>query len=309
MDNDDLLPDDFDPPGLDDLDPGRDQPDDRPIVPPVEPPGPLVGDDDRIDIPDIPVPDLPPREDFELPVLDEAIDLIGEVDPDRSADGEPGESVDLQLDQPLEVDHGSPAATEPRPGADVDLSLDPEHDDLEPAPTEDADDPDVVELPLPGQEPAYLEVAEGNAWLTNGLIAAGLVAIGAAAPTLARLRRATPPDLAAHLDGLGIDARVEHLDLTGLEELLRAGRTVLLSTDGSAGVDAAAVLLLRSIDRAEGRLLVVDGRGERASVELERFEAAWSDSANQVVLAAGSQGGGVALIPVVLGGADLLASR
>ena len=44
--------------------------------------------------------------------------------------------------------------------------------------------------------------------------------------------------------------RVEHLDLVGLDELLARGGTVLLSTDGSAGVDQSAVVQVEGIDRS-----------------------------------------------------------
>jgi hypothetical protein len=312
MEHDDL-PDeelaDLEVPGDRDPDvPGTD-PIDTPIIDPVD-------GDDEFELPDFRLPDGPdPDDGIEAPDLSEVVDDYndGNAGDPAAPLAEPGAGAPVDLDLEGQIDVGDPG-TGGAPGPeDIDLSLDPEADlDADPsvdvgADTDGDGDPDPVDLPL-GEEEAFYEVAAGNAWVAGGLIAAGLAAIGASVPALLRLRRATPPDLAAHLDELGIDARVEHLDLTGLEELLRDQRTVLLSTDGSAGVEVDAVLELHAIDRAAGRLTVVDGSGGRSEVPLARFESAWADSANQVVLAAATAGG-VALVPVVLGQPDLHALR
>jgi len=306
MESDDLPPDDF----LADLelpevdDPAPPGPVDDPVVPPVDLP-------DDFELPDVSVPDVGgDGEDFDPPALDGAVDLVDGLDADAAPDAPDAAApvdapVDLDLDG--DIDAGEAAGSDPAPSGDVDLSLDPDDGDLE-ADAGDADDhPGAVDLSL-ADDGSFLDVAAGNAFVTGGLIAAGLAAIGASVPALLRLRRTTPPDLAAHLDELGIDARVEHLDLTGLQELLDAGRPVLLSTDGSAGLEVSAVLQLQGIDRANERLEVIGADGARSSVLLAAFETAWSDSAHQVVVAAGGEGG-VALVPVVLGQADLEPAR
>ncbi|MEO6317374.1 MAG: hypothetical protein ABIP36_01190 [Acidimicrobiales bacterium] len=309
MENDDLPPDellaDLDLPIGDDLDADGRPNDDAPIVPPIAPPLDPADADDLFELPELPdVPDRPaPDDGFPVPDLDEAADLDPGAAPAPAAELYAPAPVDLDLDGQLEGEAPGPGGA-PAPD-EIDLSLDPDAD-LDGDPTDGADadgDADPVDLPL-ADDQAFFEVAAGNAWVTGGLIAAGLVAIGASVPALARLGRATPPDLAAHLDELGIDARVEHLDVTGLEELLRDQRTVLLSTDGSAGVEVETVLELHAIDRIANRLTVVDGAGARSEVLLARFEAAWADSANQIVLATGTSTG-VALVPVVLGRTDL----
>jgi hypothetical protein len=307
MDHDDLTPDDLQA----DLEvSGGDQPDqpapiDDPVVPPVD----LPDEGERFELPDLPdLPDLEgPDGDFDPPDMGGAVDLVDELDPAPAPDvpdaPRPDAPVDLDLDG--ELDAGDVGDAPPTPG-EVDLSLDPSEDGLDPDGADgdlEVSDTGHVDLSLT-EDASFLDVAAGNAFVTGGLIAAGLAAIGASVPALLRLRRVTPPDLAAHLDELGIDARVEHLDLTGLQELLEAGRPVLLSTDGSAGLDVEAVLQLRGIDRKGDRLDVTAADGVRSSVPLAAFEAAWSDSANQVVVASGGDDG-VALVPVVLGRADL----
>jgi hypothetical protein len=294
----------FDPP----QDPGGADP----IVPPVEPsqPAPGSGLDDLGGL------DLDAIDDFRAPEpvhphLPPAGDAPGAPGgtPDGAPPGAPdidAPSVDLDLDEPLGSgglpDIGSDEAQVP----EVDLSLDPTDgtdlgDQAEPDdPLEFDQPPDGVELPG-GLD---LPFADANAWLTPGLVVAGAVAIGIAIPAALSRKRSAPVDFAAHLDELGIDARVEHLDLTGLEELLDEGRSVLLSTDGTAGVDADAVMSLRSVDRDAGRVHVADDLGTAYAVPLDRFEDAWADSANQVVTAANGEGR-IALVPVVLERSDL----
>jgi hypothetical protein len=311
MEHDDLPPDEL----LADLEvSGGDQPEqpaatEGPIVPPVD----LPDEGERFELPDLPdLPDLDgPDGDFDPPDVAEAVDLVDDLDPGQAPAAPeataPEAPVDLDLDGDL--DAGEAGDAPPAPG-DVDLSLDPGEDAVDPDGTDGrADDGDAgpVDLSLT-EDGSFLDVAAGNAWVTGGLIAAGLAALGASVPALLRLGRATPPDLAAHLDELGIDARVEHLDLTGLQELLDEGRPVLLSTDGTAGLEVDAVLQLQGIDRANDRLEVTAADGSRSSVPLAAFETAWSDSAHQVVVAAGGEGG-VALVPVVLGQRDLEPAR
>ncbi len=309
-------PDDPDLDALGDL-PDLDLPDPEPdpVDSPLDPyptdPGPL----DLGELPDLPDHRPEGRGPESQPDRD---DRRGdERDPrpdDRGGPGSQEPPVALDLDEPI-----TPAHTEPAASGAVDLSLDETatvpadtvdapHQDAPPDEDPEAGSDDLVDLPLHADALTPLDVPAGNAALADELVAAGLLAIGATTAVLRRTRRSSPPDLVAHLDELGIDARVDHLDLTGIEELLAAGHTVLLSTDGSAGVDADAVVQVRSVDRADGTLQVLDGRGRRSTVGLDRFELAWADSANQVVVASGA-GGGVALVPVVLGVGDLAPMR
>jgi hypothetical protein len=315
---------------LDDIDLGGPDPSDEPapLVPPVEPepttPDPTAPD--PIDLGDLDLPDLP-----DLPDRDWGGGPQGPSpgdppagppeDPGRVDPAAPGPAIELDLDDSV-FDAPSPhgaTAEQPGPGeapAEVDLSLDPDGGTLlvpegdEPG---DADASDSADLPEPIELPSDLDmgpyaVADANSWLTPGLVAAGVVALGLSASAFRRRERAAPVDFAAQLDELGIDARVEHLDLTGLEELLAQDRSVLLSTDGTAGVDVGAVVALRSVDREGERVVVSDDRGSTFSVELDTFEAAWADSANQVVVAADGVERGVALVPVTLLGEDLVAT-
>ncbi len=302
-------------PDLDDLrpEPGPEPSEPEPIVPPVD-------------------PDPAPGDGLDLGGIDGLdLDQLGEWQPPEPQSPEPAPQGPQPIDGPapdevhldLEDPMSGGAPIEPGRGDigalpdEIDLSLDPEDDaslTAEPPTDETAGDPGEqlsqdpgVQLPLDGADEA-LVVDPGNAWLAPGLVAAGALAIGLALPVLLTRRRSAPIDFAAQLDELGIDARVEHLDLTGLQDLLDEGRSVLLSTDGSAGVDATAVLQIRSLDRDAGELRVADQRNATYAVDLDRFEVIWSDSANQVVMAT-SDGGHVALVPVVLGDDDLEPSR
>lgn len=304
--------------------------DDPPLIVQPEEPAPApIGDDLT---PGDPLDPIAPRPGWPtvLPGLDLDLDLdvdlaqsgpgpddTGPSDPDQMAPGPAaearGEPILLDVDEPLEAraGFGSDSGEHDDLGgysdAIADADTDAEGGDpSEPQPTD-------VEVMLPLDDSAGLEpyvVPDGNGLLDDVVVAAGLGSIGAATllPAMRRLRRPTPPDTVALLDSLGIDARVEHGDLATLEERLADGGAVMLATDGSAGVDAERVLHLRRIDRQAGRMHVTDAGGQARSVPLERFESAWADSANQLVVAAGDDGA-VALLPVVIDGADLASGR
>lgn len=297
---------------------------DLPNIDPVElapEPAPVFDAPDLSGLQDL--PSLDPDPDWDQPDDPQQIDSPPRLVPEQSAPTQdPGVDLGVDAEQPADVQDLSTPDLGHQEGPDlVDLQLEEPlsrgGDDLDQGPgfdlDADGDPPDLDDgiqlsgdLDLDGAETT--RILDGNAWIGPGIVAVGAAAIGLSGRIARRFGRSTPNELSAELEELGIDARVEHLDLTGLEELLADGRSVLMSTDGSAGVDEDAVLRLRSLERLERYIVVTDRRGRSFSVDLDRFEAAWSDTANQVVVAA-NQEARVALVPVVLGHGDLVSAR
>jgi hypothetical protein len=219
-----------------------------------------------------------------------------------SADGPDGDAgaddqaihLDGDLDEPTSRDH-------PGTASDSDGS-----DDEKPT--------DAVELTVDAVPPAgELQLAEDNGLLRPALVAAALAAIGAGAAAGRLLggrwsSASNPPDLTAALDQLGLDARVEHADLRELRDRMADGHRVLLSTDGTAGVDVDAVVEVVRIDESAGVVEVVGRSGARGSHHLDELLAAWDESANQLVVATGTEGT-VVLLPVVLGPSHTVPAR
>jgi hypothetical protein len=248
----------------------------------------------------------------ELPSFETDDDGGRAIDSGTESTIDAGPGISLDTDAPLVAD-ASQAGQDG--GAGVDLGTDPDGsvdpDGLDPLAADGPVDEGGIALPLDDGSPlAPYVVAEGNGMLDDLVVAAGLSAIGAAAaiPVVRRVARAAPQDTVALLDSLGIDARVEHGDVVELEERLAAGGSVLLASDGSAGVDTDRVLHLDVVDREAGAVRLRDHRGRRRVVDLERFEAVWADSANQLIVAAG-EGRSVVLLPLVLDDADLASTR
>lgn len=185
-------------------------------------------------------------------------------------------------------------------------------DDLEPAPVWlDEDDTGVGELhglESPASAPAeFPGVATPDAGvdLPLGSISwdepwlAALDAIGVDAAVLDSVPGLWDDDevldarrVAAILDASGRDARVEHLDLAGLQQLLDADLEVVVS-----GSDGTSMLVV-AIDDAGGQLLIVrpDAGDQVLAADLDAFVRAWDATANEALLTgAGTGTGAIAL--------------